>query len=447
MIAEAVDRGLRAFEERVANPRTVKQAARMLKKLVGRGMDADLVREIQRLRLQRVMAYVYRRSPFYRQQFDVYGVRPRDVRDLADLQWFPFTTSNDIRDWRQFLCVPEDEVSAVFTTSGSTGEPKRVFYTWREMQMLTNLAAASLRVGHPGRLWALIALPIGHGLWMGAAMAARAVERAGGLPIPVGAGSPAETLRWMQRFEPNVVMSSPSYMTALTREAERQGYQARLEAILLGGEMLTAAHKRYFQEYWGAQVFDAYGSTEIGGAQTIALPECIAFNLNDLHLVTEIVDPSSGVPADEGELVFTTLTREAMPLVRYRSGDRARWADCPCWLPFRSIRLLGRIDDMLVAGDMNLYGQVIAERIAQVPGATGRVELVLDKVGLTDRLRVRVEGGDVNANVVRQALYDAYPELPTNVQNGNLFLEVETGVDLGDQIKALKIVDQRITNG
>ena len=154
------------------------------------------------------------------------------------------------------------------------------------------------------------------------------------------------------------------------------------------------------------------------------------------------MDPASGEPADEGELVFTTLHREAMPLVRYRSGDRARRADCHCWLPFRGSQLLGRTDDMIVAGDMNLYGKVIAGRVAQVSKATGRVELVLDRVELKDRLRV--EGTGVDPSAVRQTLYDAYRETPVNIRNGNLILEIETDVDLGDQIKSLTIVDRRV---
>jgi phenylacetate-CoA ligase len=444
MLPEAVEWTFRTFESRVLKPKRVTQMARLLAKLANRGPDAGVLPHIQRLRLRRTMYYVYDHSPFYRQMLEGHRIRPGDIRELADLQGLPFTTSDAIRDPRRCLCVPEDQVSAVFTTSGSTGEPKRIYFTWRDTQMLTNLAAVFLRVRHPRRLWVLIALPIGRGLWIGTPTATRIVERAGGLPIPVGSGDPAETLRWMQRFKPNVLMSCPSYMTALTREAKRGGYRMRLDEILLSGEMLTADHKRYFHEYWGASISDAYGTTEMGGAQAIAGPECTAFSLNELHVAAEIVDPVTGTPADEGELVFTTLGREAMPLVRYRSGDRARWADCPCWLPVRSIQLLGRTDDMIVAGDMNLYGHVIADRIARMPAATGRIELVLDKVELTDRLRLRVEGADPNPEQIRRALYDAYPEMPMNIQNGNLILEIETGVDLGDQIKALHITDRRM---
>ena len=283
-----------------------------------------------------------------------------------------------------------------------------------------------------------------HGLWMGWATAQRIVERAGGLPLPVGADDPKETLQWMKRLEPNVLMSSPSYLTVLTRQAQAQGYRPKLDKILVGGETLYEAQRARFVEYWDAQVFDSYGATEIGGGQTIVLPECGgAFHLNDLHLITEIVDPDTGEPAEEGELVFTTLTREAMPLLRYRSGDRAGWTECDCWLPARAIQLQGRVDDMFTAGDMNLYGRVMAKAISQIPGASGHLELLLDKVELADRLLVRVEGNRMKKAKVRQALFDAYPKLGRNTDNGNLILEIETGVDLSDQIKALRIKDKR----
>lgn len=447
MMVALFDRTLREFELRTTSPKTVRRAARLAETFLERENDAATrsVRDIQSRRLCRTMQYVYRHSPYYREMFNRVGVQPSDIRALDDLRRLPFTTAKDIRDWGRFLCVAEDELAAVFTTSGTTGEPKRVYYSFRDLQTLTNLDAVALRVGHPGRLVTLIALPMSHGLWMGSATAQRVVERAGGLPIPVGADDPQETLKWLQRFEPNVVMSSPSYMTALTREAERAGYRPKLERILLGGEVLTNEQKTRFREYWGAAVYDSYGSTEIGGAQTIALPECTAFNMNDLHLVTEIVNPETGEPADEGELVFTSLTREAMPLVRYRSGDRGRWADCPCPLPFNAVQLAGRTDDMFVAGDMNLFGHVIADAVAKVAGTSGRIVLRLDKAELTDRLTVRVEGRGVSADDVRNPLFAAYPELRVNTANGNLILEIETDVDLGRQIKALKIEDTRKT--
>jgi len=415
-----------------------------LEKLAGSSLEAAVVAKVQRRRLRDTMIHTCRHSPFYRELLNRAGLRPADIRTLDDLRKLPFTTSNDIRDWRRFLCVPEEDLAAVFTTSGTTGEPKRVFFSHRDMQVLTNFAALALRFRHPGRLVVLIALPMSHGLWIGSATAQRVIERAGGLPLPVGADDPQETLKWMRRFEPTVVISSPSYLTALTRQAEQIGYRTKLDKVLLGGEILTAAQKARFHDYWGAQVLDSYGSTEIGGGQTLALPVCTAFNLNDLHLVTEIVDSETGEPAEEGELVFSTLLREAMPLLRYRSGDRGRWSKCPCGLPFRAIQLAGRSDDMVVVGDMNLYGNVIADVVGHIAGASGRIEIRVDKAELTDRMLLRVGGSDLREEDVRRALFAAYPECATNVKNGNLVLAVETGADLGSQIKALKIVDTRV---
>ena len=444
MIAEAVDCILREFESHTRSPAAIQKAARLLDRLVGRGFDAHLLQEIQQLRLRDAVAHTAQHSPFYCDLFTRSGIVPSDIQAPGDLQALPFTTGEEIQHWQQFLCVPQEDVAAVFATAGTTGEPKLVAYTLREMQMLTNLSAVAIRVAHPGHLVALIALPMRHGLWMGWATAQRIVERAGGLPLPVGAGDPQETLQWMQRLEPNVIMSSPSYLTVLTRQAQARGYRPKLDKILVGGEMLYDAQRARFTEYWDAQVFNSYGATEIGGGQTIVLPECDgAFHLNDLHLITEIVDPETGEPAEEGELVFTTLTREAMPLLRYRSGDRARWAECDCWLPVRAIRLQGRVDDMFIAGDMNLYGRVMAKAIGEIPGTSGRVELVLDKVDLTDRLVVRVEGNGVQKEKVRQTLFDAYPELERNTDNGNLILEIKVSADLGDQIKAVRIKDKR----
>lgn len=442
MIADIVDKALRRFEERNCQPGVIKRAGKFLHRLVERGLHPDLINIIQTRRLHDTIDYVFTHSPFYKRIFNHSGIRPEHIQAIEDLQKIPFTTVKDIRQWQDFLCVPEEKLSAVFTTSGTTGEPKRVYYTFREMQTLSNLYGMALRIAHSGRLVALIALPVGHGLWIGGASVQRAVERAGGLPLSVGASDPGETIKWMERFSPNVVFSSPSYMTALTREAERIGYRCALDKIILAGELLTSEHKKFFNGYWGAAVFDSYGSTEIGSAQTIALPECTAFHVNDLHLITEIIDPVTGNPANEGELVFTTIRREGMPLIRYRSGDKARWADCACWLPLKAIHLQGRTDDMIVAGDMNIYGRVIADEVGKIDGTTGRVLITVSKEGLTDKILVMVEGY-VAEEKIQKALLSAYPELGENMKNGNLRLAIESVNSLASQIKDVKILDLR----
>ncbi|MDF2633655.1 MAG: Phenylacetate--CoA ligase [Pelosinus sp.] len=442
MIAEVIDKTLRRFEERNCQPAVAKRAGNFLRRIMESGVKPELIAAIQERRLRNTIDYVYAHSPFYQRMFDKCGVYPEDIRTPNDLHKLAFTTGKDIRQWQEFLCVPEEKLSAVFTTSGTTGEPKRMYYTYREMQMLSNLYGVALRVAHEGRLVALVALPIGHGLWIGGASVQRAVERAGGLPLNVGADNPRETLKWMERFSPNVIFSSPSYMTALTFEAQQIGYHQPLDKIILVGELLTSAHKELFTGYWGAAVFDSYGSTEIGSAQTIALPECSAFHLNDLHIITEIIDPVTGKSTDEGELVFTTIRRDGMPLIRYRSGDKGCWAKCTCWLPLRAVKIKGRTDDMIVAGDMNLYGRVISDAVSSVSGATGRVLLTVDKESLRDKLMIKVEG-KANPELVQKALLAVYPELALNTQNGNLSLNIETAIDLGSQIKDIRIIDLR----
>lgn len=443
MLAHVIDAALRVFEAGPVSPATLRLATRLTNSASGGLLTPARVRELQWIRLRRIVRYAYNRSPFYQRKFDELNLRPQLLRTPDDFTRCPFTTAQDLRDWPQFLAVPETQLSAVFTTSGTTGEPKRVYYTAHELNALSNVGALGLRLRVPDRLVALIALPTG--LWMGTAEAQRVVERAGGLGLPVGASEPALVITQMRRFTPNVVITSPSFMVALTREARRQNFRTKLEAILVGGETLTREQIERFQQYWDSPTYNAYGSTEIGGGQTLALPTCECLHLNGLQLFTEIVDPATGLPADEGELIFTPLVREAMPLLRYRSGDLARWSHCDCWLPFGSIMLTGRADDLIVAGDMNLFGQVLAEAVARVAGATGRMALVVDKVDLTDRLRLAVEGNGVVETEVRAHLYTAYPELAHNLSIGNIQLEIETDVRLTDQFKAVKIVDLRRT--
>jgi phenylacetate-CoA ligase len=232
-------------------------------------------------------------------------------------------------------------------------------------------------------------------------------------------------------------------MGAVTRYARKHNLRRPIRRILLSGEQLPEDLREELTEYWQAEVYDSYGTTELGGGQSLSFPGCTGFHLNDLHVITEIVDPQTGKPADEGEMVFTTLMREAMPLIRYRSGDRARWIDCPCKLPFRSIEIMGRTDDMIVAGDMNLYGNIIADAIGRVDGANGRIEIVVERQNQTDHMTVRVEGDGVQEEHVRRVLYEVYPELAESVNNGVFALMLESNVKLASQAKALKIRDSR----
>ena len=446
MIGASLDRLLSLVEGRALTPRRVALACRALDALVASGRAGPVLRALQRTRLADTLRYAATHAPFYRERLP-----PRLPERLdggtaeAALSRLPFTDGTMVRDWRQFLCVPERRLSAVHTTSGTAGPPKVVAFTWRELQRLVTIWAIGLRIDHRGPMRVLVALPSTHGLWIGTTSATRAIERAGGLPIPVGTPHPRETLDWMRRFEPNMIVSSPSYVSALTRQAEREGYRLALDRITLGGEPLDDERRERISRYWSAPVSDSYGATEIGGPQTISLPGCAGLHLNELQLVTEIVEPDGERAAEEGDLVFTTLKREAMPLVRYRVGDRARWVSCDCGLPLRCIELLGRTDDTITVGGAHLDAEAITHHIAALEGASGRLEFVIDRDEQRDHLTLRVEGEGLDEAAVREALFGAYPRLREITGGELLRLDVDVGpdVDLRRQIKALSIVDRR----
>ncbi len=437
--AVLLDANLRAFEARA-------QPYGLIRIMSEHSGDHPLnyphtISDMQLLRLRRMVRYAEARSPYYRELFARLGIRPRDIRSLDDYRRLPFTSAHDLNDWQRFIAVPEEHLSAVFTTSGTTGEPKRLYYTTHELNALHNIGALGLRLRLHGRLRALIALPAG--LWIGSNEACAIVERAGGLALPVGIADPAVIVGQMRRFEPNIMITSPSFMVILTHEAQRQRFRAELQAILVSGETLLDEQKELFLDYWHAPTYNSYGTTEIGGGQTLALPNSDCLYLNGLQLYTEIIDPATGLPAEAGELVYTPLVREAMPLLRYRSGDLAKWCKRGNWLPFGSIILDGRDDDLILAADMNLYAHILADAAGRAAGASGRVAITVDKVNLVDRLRLRVEGNGVREDDVRSRLYAAYPELRQGVGSASLLLEIEADAQLGEQLKAVKLTDLR----
>lgn len=443
MHAKALDALASTLESPLVGPRRLARLAEHLDSWLRSRRARDIVRDAQRARLARTLTYAARRSRFYRETLGARATRVAAGTAPALLEQLPFTRPDEVRDWRRFLCVPETHLRAVYTTSGTAGEPKVIGFTSRELERLVNVWALGLRMAHAGPMRVLIALPTTHGLWIGTASTTRAVERAGGTPLPVGTPHPSETLAWMRRFEPNLIVSTPSYLSALTRQAEDEDYRIVLEGLTVGGEKLSDDRRKYLSTYWGTPVQESYGATEIGGPQTIALPGCRGLHLNELHLVTEIVEAGGDTPAEEGELVFTTLKREAMPLVRYRIGDRARWVQCDCGLPLRCITLLGRTDDMLTLGGAHVDAQLVAEAIADLCGTTGRVALIIDREAHTDRLTLRVAGEAVDEDAIRAALWGPYPRLREIVAGGQLALRIETGVDLPEQMKTVSIRDRR----
>ena len=442
MFTQLMNAALTVFEQQTMPPGVIRRCAPWLWPLLACGSRARVL-ALQCRRLRATVRYTYRHSPFYRAMFDRLSLPPEAIQTPADLRRLPFTTDRDIANWQQFLCVPTDRLSAVYATSGTSGTPKTVYYSYRDLQMLCNMPAIAMRALFPRQLTVAVALPLRHGLWIGADIARRVVERSGGLALPLNMDDPRETLHWLQLFTPNALITAPSYLVLLTGEAQRQGYRPPLARIYLGGELLADDMRAFFADYWQADIVSIYGTTEIGAGQVMSLCAGEAYLLNDLQLVAEIVDPESGEPADDGELVCTTLLREAMPLLRYRSHDRARWVADTRGMALSSIHLEGRLDDLLLVGGLHLYAGVIADALAKLPGASGRLALIIDQVDRLDRLTLRVEGRGVAPAEVRQRLLARYPELDEPLANGGILLQIDPDANLGGQLKALQVDDRR----
>ncbi|HHH83241.1 MAG TPA: phenylacetate--CoA ligase family protein [Chloroflexi bacterium] len=443
MLAMLVELLMRMVQ-RAADPARLKRLTAMMRAAPAMSVGSGWIRPYQSRRVRWTIRHAYQKSPFYRERLDRLGIRPRDVQQPEDLHRLPLTWPEDLREWDRFLCVPVDSAVAVFTSAGTTGEPKRVYFSQGDLQSLIHFGALAARLRWVGPMTALIVLPMRHGLWIGWNTALRVVERAGGLPLPVGGEDLEDALRWLQRFEPQIIIASPTHMMGLTRAAQAAGYRKPVPVILLGGEPLDAEREGLFADYWQAQIYDSYGATEIGGAQSIRMPGCTAFHLNDLHLLTEIVDPASGLPAQEGVLAFTTLRREAMPLIRYVVGDRAVRSPCVCGLQTTTIALQGRMDDLIIVADQALSGQGILDALAPLsPQAEMRVECCVDRVQGVDRLRLSISAEGLSAERVRRSLLERYTGLRTVLEQGLLTLEIETGADLADPLKPFRLRDLR----
>jgi phenylacetate-CoA ligase len=409
-----------------------------------RALPPPVMEALQNIRLRRTMARVARHSPFYRSRFAELGITPEAIRGIGDVARLPFTSSADIQHAEQFLCVPRDRIAYIFTTSGTSRQPKQAFRTRADFERIVNLPALAIRhQAWQERLVCMIAHA--HGMFGLVDGAVAVAQRAGGLALPIGQPPPDEAMQALCRYRPNAIMTSPSYMAALTRRAEQARLRHPLRMIVLDGEILTPAQVEKFAGYWQAEVVNGYGLTEVG-VVAFGPHGCDALHLNRPGILAEIVDPATGEPAEEGELVVTTLAQEAMPLLRYRTGDRVRWQPCRCGWVAPSIHVFGRFGDSIVVAATNLHGPLIAEDIAAIDGTTGSVEIVVDHVDGVDRLTLRVgvqPGAAVERETVAQQLFAIYPALADDRRAEAFELTVELLEGFRLSPKPLRVRDLR----
>ncbi|MGW6399896.1 phenylacetate--CoA ligase PaaK [Streptomyces sp. NPDC055134] len=352
-------------------------------------------------RLRATLRRVYEKVPFYRASFDKAGVHPEDCRSLADLARFPFTTKTDLRDNYPFgmFAVPETDVRRLHASSGTTGLPTVVGYTENDLSMWADMVARSLRASgaRPGHK---VHVAYGYGLFTGGLGAHYGAERLGCTVIPASGGMTARQVRLIQDFRPEIIMVTPSYMLTILDEFERQGVDPRstsLEVGVFGAEPWTEEMRREIEERFAIDAVDIYGLSEVMGPGVAQ--ECVETK-DGLHIwedqfYPEVVDPITGevLPdGEQGELVFTSLAKEAMPVIRYRTRDLTRLLPGTARPSFRRMeKVTGRSDDMVILRGVNLFPTQVEEIVLRTPGVAPHFQLRLTRAGRMDALTVRAE--------------------------------------------------------
>ncbi|WP_405945124.1 phenylacetate--CoA ligase PaaK [Streptomyces sp. NBC_00932] len=366
----------------------------------GERLSRDELEALQTERLRATLRHAYENVPFYRESFDRAGLRPEDCRTLADLARFPFTVKADLRDQYPFgmFAVPQSDVRRIHASSGTTGRPTVVGYTERDLSTWADVVARSIRAagGRPGDK---VHVAYGYGLFTGGLGAHYGAERLGCTVIPASGGMTARQAQLIQDFRPEIIMVTPTYMLTLLDEFERRGIDPRSTSLrvgIFGAEPWTEEMRREIEERFAIDAVDIYGLSEVMGPGVAQ--ECVetkdGLHIWEDHFYPEVVDPVTGeaLPdGEQGELVFTSLTKEAMPVIRYRSRDLTRLLPGTARVFRRMERISGRSDDLVIVRGVNLFPTQVEEIVLRTPGLAPHFQLRLTREGRMDALTVRAE--------------------------------------------------------
>ena len=360
----------------------------------------DELRALQLKRLQATLQHAYANSPAYRAKFDAAGIHPDDCKSLQDLAKFPFTTKADLRDNYPFgmLAVPRAQCVRIHASSGTTGKPTVVAYTQNDVDMWADMVARSIRAAgaKPGDM---VHVSYGYGLFTGGLGAHYGAERLGLTVVPFGGGQTERQVQLIQDFKPNLIMVTPSYMLAIADEFERQGLnpaESSLRLGIFGAEPWTNDMRRAIEVRCGIDAVDIYGLSEVIGPGVAS--ECVETKdgptIWEDHFYPEIIHPETGEPVADGEmgeLVFTSLTKEALPIIRYRTRDLTRLLPGTARTMRRMEKITGRSDDMMIVRGVNVFPSQIEEYILKRAELAPHYQCVLTREGPMDNLSVLVE--------------------------------------------------------
>ena len=360
----------------------------------------DEVAALQLERLKWSLRHAYDHVPHYRRKFEAHGVHPDDLRSLADLTRFPLSTKADLRDNYPFglFAVPRDQVVRVHASSGTTGKPTVVGYTQTDIDNWAHLVARSIRAAG-GRRGDMVHVAYGYGLFTGGLGAHYGAERLGCTVVPMSGGQTEKQVQLIVDFKPDIIMVTPSYSLVIAEEFDRLGIAPEdisVKVGIFGAEPWGEGMRGEIERRLGLDAVDIYGLSEVMGPGVAC--ECIESKDGPViwedHFYPEIINPVSGEPVadgEEGELVFTSLTKQALPIIRYRTRDLTRLL-APTSRAFRRMgRIVGRSDDMLIVRGVNVFPTQIEEQILREPELSGNYQIVLTREGHLDNVQVRCE--------------------------------------------------------
>jgi phenylacetate-CoA ligase len=415
----------------------------------------DELRSVQLARLRGSLKHAYTNVAHYRRGFDAAGVHPDDVKSLEDLARFPFLQKQDLRNHYPFgmFAVPRERVARIHASSGTTGQPTVVGYTTADIETWATVVARSIRAAG-GRRGDIVHVAYGYGLFTGGLGAHYGAERLGCTVVPMSGGQTAKQVQLIRDFAPDIIMVTPSYMLAIAEEFRRQGHDPRttgLKVGIFGAEPWTEPMRREIEAEIGLDAVDIYGLSEVIGPGVAS--ECIESKDGPViwedHFFPEVVDPDTGrvlADGEEGELVLTSLTKEALPVIRYRTCDRTRLLPPTSRCMRRIERITGRTDDMMIVRGVNVFPTQIEELILQQHAFAPHYQIELRRDGPLDAMTVNVEIRP-DADASDAALAQASRSLVHQVKS-HVGLTIEVNVLPPETIerssgKARRVIDHR----
>ncbi len=413
-------------------------------------------------KLKKSLRYAYNTSPFYHRLFKKHGLKPSDIKSVKDMTKIPYTDTIDLQnDPRSFFSVPEDRFIKVFTTAGTTGKPKKAYFTKDDIKRIAVSTATGLQLmyGITHKDIVRLTFEVGYGteIWGNRYCLDKAYEIIGCLTLATGRLLVEEELEILNEYKPNIFSDVSSRVNYLTKEMEKLCDLKGLgiEKFLIGAEPTPNSMRKFIEKEWDADVFIGYGTTEIGLLMAGECEKKHGMHLSETNFLTEVVDPETGEQLEDGEigeLLFTTYDREGMPLIRYNSHDLGRIIPsiCDCGLPLKRIEIKGRSDDLIPigAGD-NLFTNMFDEAIFNIPEII-EYQVVFDKKNGKDFITVIAESQVINESI-REKIADAImkmPEIKEGITHSKTIAKpqiklVEPNTFDRNSIKAKRLIDNR----